>query len=324
MKRTATYGGEYNDPDSWVESSSQEYLFFEPGEKVPMLYEYSTDPQWKYEDPGKEMEIVSEGRQIHDLSMDATGQVDAGITIKLVATPFGLVPVFLPVISAGGQGTYHSVTIKTHVTCKVVRYPAIVKKVISRQDGIEHITENIGFDPLTGNPVATKTTDEYYGLHLQFANGATGGPHHRVYTSFSYPAAMEYPEMGQKASNEKALLMSSNGLTIDKMYAEGTHYLTLSSDVAENYCNADQFFTAGDLIRLYRMTPGGAVDFMSHWGDYHVDRIAGNRVVLQRYSDQEPNYVVDNVAVYVLRSGKTNQLTVPRAGITTYDAEIMP
>ncbi|MCE2504184.1 MAG: hypothetical protein J4G05_09040 [Chlorobi bacterium] len=329
MKKVATYGGDYDNPEDWVESSMQEYEYFAPGEKVPVFKEYTTDPVFDYVDLGKEMEVVFEGKEMTDLTVDAIGHVDA--TIGLIFFP----PIF---VSGSGQLNYSRHVIRTHVTCKVVRYPVIVKKVTARQDGIESSTTNRAFNPLTGAPVLTETTDGYTGLALQKANGTGIAPHDRLYRSFAYPAALEYGEMGQKASNEGKVIESNSAMTISKYYSAGKHYLSLKFNVPGALCDAGTLFTPGDLIRLTTNLTNGTNQRTLTWklGDYHVESAAGNRVVIQPYSLSWPSLVFlgstfnpntvpsgwtsDDLKVKIVKSGKTNQLNAPRAGITTYGA----
>lgn len=318
IKKVATYGGRYeDDPKDWVESSMQEYEYFTPGEKIPVLKDYPASPEFEYLDLGKEMEVTFEGRELNDVVIDAMGKIDASLTLT-----------FIPVVlwfTGSGHLAYTNHHLKTFVSCKVVRYPVVVRKVTSRQDGIESVVQNMAFNPLTGAPLVTQTTDGYAGLDLEKANGTGSGPHDRVYKSFSWPAALIYGEMGQKASNEGKVLQSDDDITISKMYGNGMHYLTINYNTEFALCDAERFLSTGDLIRVWTTLSGGSTTFDMRLGDYHVERIIGNRVILQPYS-MSPVYrfdpVIENytgaVSFKVIKSGKTNQLNAPRAGIATY------
>lgn len=317
MKKVATYGGRYeDDPKDWVESSMQEYEYFAPGGQIPVLKDYPASPEFEYLDLGKEMEITFEGRDLNDVVIDAMGKIDASITLT-----------FLPVVpwfSGSGHLAYTNHHLKTFVSCKVVRYPVVVRKVISRQDGIESVVRNIAFNPLTGDPLVTETTDGYAGLELEKANGTGSGPHDRVYRSFNWPASLLYGEMGQKSSNEGKVLQSNNDITVRKMYGNGMHYLTINYNTRYALCDAEQFLSSGDLIRVWT-TLSGATTFDTPLGDYHVERIIGNRVIMQPYSmapARRFDPVIDGytgaVSFKVIKSGRTNQLNAPRAGIATH------
>lgn len=324
-KKVASYSGTYTDPSSkWVETSSQEYTYFNPGEQIPVLKQYTTDPaSFEYQDLGKEMEVVFEGRSIGDFTVDVAGHIDASISFIPGIPPF----IFFG--SGSGNLSIDDSKLKTHVTCKVVRYPVVVKKVVAREDGVEHVSETVAFNPLSGEPLVTESTDGYSGLALQYSNGVPsggGGIHNRVYRAFSYPAAQEYREMGQKSTNEGKTLLSDGSLIITKRYGGGKHYLSLQFNDPAAICDAGELFTPGDLIRLTTTLTSGSNSFQYPVGDYHVESAVGSRVVIQPYSTSSPvpflstfvGWTVGNLRVDILRSGKTNQLNTPRAGITTY------
>ena len=312
-KSMATYGGDYGDPATWVESSAMAYDYFAPGEQVPMLYDYTATPSYRYEDPGKEMEVTMEGRAVEDVTMNASMRLAGGMVL---CTP-------LPVPFAGFSGTvqYSASNLYRHVTCKVVRYPAIVRSVTARKDGIGSVTENVGFNPLTGQPCAQRTTDGYSGLKLQYANGVNAAPpaeHNRSYKAFSYPAALEYGGMARKSDNERADIRTVPGtMVIDKMYDNGRHYLSMRFPGVGAACSAAEVLTVGDLVNVY-VSAGGGYSGAGTLGMYHVAGISGNRVMLQPHSGILPTAYAAGVSVRIVRSGRTNQLNAARAGITVY------
>lgn len=319
IRKVATYGGDYDNPEDWVESSSQEYSYYKPGEKIAMLSSYSVESEdWIYKDPGKEMEVVFEGRSIEDIAVNGSLSYDGSIAMLYCVPPM-LLPIVAFIGTFSGNAEYNESKLRTHVTCKVIRYPAIVKNVVTRADGIESILENLAFNPLTGEPAVVQTKDGYSGLSLQHEQG-TGGVHDRVYRTFTWPAALQYPEMGQKASNEGAEIISNADLMIDKRYDAEHHYLYFKYKSPGKACDASAFLCAGDLIRLYYPT-NGKYDPNRSLGVYHVEAVSGNRVVIQPHSHSPKSYNESGVSIKILRSGKTNQLGVPRASITSYGPE---
>jgi len=303
VKKVAAYGGDYSAaPTTWAESSSQEYVYFAPGEPIPMMHDVTGE--LTYENPGKEMEVVSEGRSVEDVTIDGKLSGDVGI---------GFIP-FLPFVTFWGSGfgtfTYSEEKMRTHVTSKVVRYPVILRKTIARQDGITHVTENVAFNPETGTPVETRTTDGYAGLTLEKSPSG----HDRVYTAYSLPASQEYTAMGQKAATERAVLTSvPSELEITKAFQGSSHYLSIAFKTPGAVCNLLDIFTPGDLIYVSY----GNLNL----GIYNVESTKGNRVMLLPTSYSIPSYYWPNVTVEIIRSGRTNQLTTGRGGFTTYDAE---
>lgn len=307
-----TYGGDYANPLTWVESASQEYEYFKPGDGIPVIDEYSANPTIKMEKLGKEMETVFEGRSIEDETVDVSFDIDG--CIAFIPVPSFIIGYFT---GAPNGCSYTESKLKTHVASKVVRYPTVVKKIISRQDGIEQVTENIAFNPLTGDPIATMSTDGYTGLHLQKANGVPPTdppPHNRVYRSYSFPAAFNYEEMGQKASNDGAEMKSGGDLTISKRFRNGTHYLFFNFKSPAT-CNTGAL-SPGDLIRLF--PAGQSYDPAFSLGVFHVYSVNGNQAILVPHSHSTPAQNVQSVSLKIIASGKTNQLNTPRASITTY------
>ncbi|MCB9448330.1 MAG: hypothetical protein H6585_08305, partial [Flavobacteriales bacterium] len=84
-KLIATYGGNPDDPESWVLGTSQEFTYFEPGEKVPMMYGLE-DVRNEY--PGKEMEITMERKQVSDVTIDGSLEVDFSVGFLFIPIPF--------------------------------------------------------------------------------------------------------------------------------------------------------------------------------------------------------------------------------------------
>ncbi|MGE3800864.1 MAG: hypothetical protein AB7H80_07580, partial [Candidatus Kapaibacterium sp.] len=171
-------------------------------------------------------------------------------------------------------------------------------------------------------------------------NGTGGALHDRLYRSFSYPAALEYGEMGQNAMNEGKIIKSNNVMQIGKYYGNGKHYLNFQYKDPSAVCNTGDIFSPGDLIRITTdMTDDESGDtYQLRIGDFHVERIAGTRVIIQPYSTSffwyswlgsefgsaettvSEGSTSSPLSIEIIKSGKTNQLNVPRAGISTYSS----
>lgn len=190
-KRVAQYGGTYeNTVDDGYQVAYQEYEYFAPGEKIRLLYWDTTTGSFQelYDVPGKEMDMTFESRRIEDTTIDFNVEIDISIGIAF------LPPIFVNVMPSFDHSDR---SIATHATTKVLRYPAMVRKVISNQDGITSINENLAFNASTGEPLLTRSYDSFHGLKL--AGAAT--PHDGSMYQFSIPAEWMYRSMGQKASN---------------------------------------------------------------------------------------------------------------------------
>jgi hypothetical protein len=185
-RRSAVYGGRYDDESSWALTGLQEFNYFEPGEQIPMLH--GIGDSITYEEPGKEMDIVSEGTSIEDETIDASVEGDISMLV---------IPPFTPMVSAQLYSNYNSNTVQTRATTKVIRYPAIVKNVLTYGDGMYHYAENVAFSSETGSPVVVRTNDGFDRLKLE----QPPTPHEGSYISYTIPASEKYSSMGQKAAN---------------------------------------------------------------------------------------------------------------------------
>lgn len=285
-KSMATYTGDYsnvNDPNKIILSSQQVFTYFEPGENVPMFT--GIDQPLSPAQPGKEMEVVFETKAVEDILEDANIEGDIDVGIFLIPLPFG---------SAFPSLTYSESRMNTHTTSKIIRYPAIQKSVLTYQDGIYHRTDNIAFNPETGKPLITKTTDGFDNLALQQSPN-----HNGEYLTYTFPASQQHKEMSQRAMNERATIGGSS-LTITANSSNCT--LTFSGS---GVCDALNKLTPGDLVLI-----GGST--------YHIGAITGNSVQIFPTGTNTtcPSGTVN--AIEVIKSGRTNQLNASVGSVTTY------
>jgi hypothetical protein len=133
----------------------------------------------------------------------------------------------------------------------VVRYPAILSKTETLQDGIRHVTENRAFSSLSGEPVVTRSNDEFNGGYLQE----------------KILAAWVHPEFGPKYPTENRLFTTANPMLIEltgnevwlKFNAADCAYLRkitrgdqLTLDEAGDYvCFAEKPDFVNNKVRLY-------------------------------------------------------------------------
>ncbi|HET6243904.1 MAG: hypothetical protein H0V01_04460 [Bacteroidetes bacterium] len=185
LRKMSNYG------NSGQLSSYSEYEYYLPGERVPMLI-YNKDTETysiNYTNPGKEEQITSYMNSFSDINMNLSLNLDLVVSILTTGATatFGLFPSF----------TYAENEFNTHTTTKVLRYPAIQKSVTNYQDGVVNHSENLAFNPHSGKPVLTKTTDGFDRLRLeqQNANLIQNGS----YYNLVIPASWIYDEMGQKS-----------------------------------------------------------------------------------------------------------------------------
>ncbi|MGB0522468.1 MAG: hypothetical protein ACPGJS_05885 [Flammeovirgaceae bacterium] len=217
-KQIVSYEGDYNPEtlDYAVRSSAQVYEYYQPGEKVRML---QPDGKLDYQLPGKETDIAMESKSVLDKTFDFAIDVDLAI---------GLTPPPPVIVSASLSFSLQNEKISTHATSKVIDYPAIVKSVTAFQNGVESKTENLAFNPITGQVMLTRTSDAFDRVAI-----ANHGTHDGSIYSLNLPAAWYYDELGRKFENGIDYGASrSNQLSagVSAIIAHGTNGNPLTSD----------------------------------------------------------------------------------------------
>ena len=288
-KRTASYQGLLTAaghiPEKATLVTEQVYHYYEPGQEIPVAKGFGGV---EYKQPGKEVDITLAHRAVKDHLDDVNVEYDLSFAfLFLVIIPY---PTLVPSITHSESEFY------SHTTSKVVRYPAILKKVVRFQDGIYHTEETLAFDEATGKPIATKSYDEFEG----------------TYISYGHPAGWEYPAMTQKAAYENKTFTSQN-----LMYGEEGPEKVISFGEGAN-CAILESLTSGDLLEL---TINGLRFY------FHIDRIdfTYNKLYLLP-SQVNPAfaYPLNNSPVTkltILRSGRTNQLTAQVANTTFHNTD---
>jgi hypothetical protein len=290
-KRLATF------TNSGGKSTSQEFEYYGKKEQIPMMTSIGTIIN---QNPGKEMEMNLESRVVKDILVEGNLSPDIDLGFFFIPIPF---------ITAGAGFKYAEMEMYQHITSKVIRYPAILKSSTTYADGIYHKTDNLAFDPNTGQAVLTRTTDGYHDFDLQ-----QSASHNGYYHNYAFMAPLEYENMGQKASNEGKVFTSTGGLTIDKNYILPDYFIDFSN--SGGLCTEMSAFIEGDLLKINQST---TIEF------YHVDKVDGNRLYIlpaANYRHSQTN--LNNITVKILRSGKTNQLGAGIGGIVTYGVKQDP
>ncbi len=307
-KKIAAYSSDYGDihnPDTNTLTSEQEFTYFKPGENVPMMYAIN---DIREESPGKEVEIVSEAKAVEDITEDGSVEGDANIGVC------SAIPVLF--ISGIGSISYLESKLRTHVTSKVIRYPAILKSVKTYQDGVYQLSENVAFNPDTGKPILTRTTDGYHGLPLQ------GVRHEGYYYNYTFPASQQYTAMGQKAENENKIVKSEEPrLVISKIFEENKYYLEFNRYDTGTICDELNSFVPGDLVELTLKLWDETTELFYYEPDgiYHIGEKTGNRIeLLPTFSYSSIPQSRTRVIVRIIRSGRTNLLNATAGTIRTY------
>lgn len=243
MKRVGSYIGEYNENNdirTYKMVSEQTQVYYEPGEKVKML---NKDGTWKWDMPGAEMDTAMEMKRLSDNTLD----VKLDLEVSIASFPIPVVYV-IPIISVSivDKG------ISTHISSKIIRYPVILKKSVSIQDGVRVVTENLAFSETTGTPILTRTYDGF---------DKTDGHDGSMY-ALNTPASWYYPEMGVKDSdispNTNQLSASAGSIT---SYGNDGNPLNWASGGIKSVLSASAqtfkkgwFSTSGEIAERYNLT----------------------------------------------------------------------
>jgi hypothetical protein len=304
-RSVSTYGGNYQAGSLALlnKSSYTNYEYFNPGEKIKVLRDDGTlDSQ----ELGKEMEIVMETRGVEDITEDISTEFDASM---------GITPpvIYIPYFSGSGTLSYSERKMYTHVTSKVISFPAIQKAVTSMEDGITHRTENLVFSRYTGKPVQVSSTDGYDGKNLEQSTAHVG-----KYTEFQVPGYTQYRELGQKAISQGQKIYSTSALNVTFATGGSSPYhidLSLGSGgTAADLCAALGALAIGDLLK---------VNMNSGTYYFHVDAINGTTIAMEasgHYNATLPSSPSPSAvsSLEIVRSGRTNQLNTNVGGYTVY------
>ncbi|MCG8389127.1 MAG: hypothetical protein MJA30_26465, partial [Cytophagales bacterium] len=272
FKREANYTGTYTPAlEQAVVVTEQEYRYFEPGkEKIPVTTDLLEGVYLK--DPGKEIDITFADKAIIEEQYDANVEFDASVGI----IPFFPIPIIVPQASAVPSLTHTRSELYTHATSKVIRYPAIVEEVISRQDNIEHRQVNLAFDAFTGKPVSVRSYDEFTGSYL----------------NQDIPASWEYDNFRPMATEQGRVIEAAMGYSGDgsdeRLYFTGGESCQLLAE-----------FTKGDLLELF-----GGVYYHVKDFDFFADEVI---IVPSKTSKGTPPATMSKVRI--INSGNNNRLT---------------
>ncbi len=313
VRSVSTYSGDFDDPATHVLSAQQCYNYFEPGERVPMFY--GPAKALRMEQPGKEMEVVFESRYVDDFTWDFGVEVDLSFVQAIVVS--GPYPTVWPTLKNNRTES------KIYVNSKVIRYPAILKSVTSFKDGIFHTTENVAFDPATGRPAITRTTDGYDDLTL----GGAPAKHVGAYYAYSLPAYRSYPALAQKAMYEGKIIYANDepgeadrGLTLSYTDAgPGGTLNIVDGSTGGGYAAMalEDVLIPGDIVELRSASAAS--------GTYQISAIDFPNKNLS-LTDHGPNLLSGNHPVInslrIVRSARQNNLLAAEGSVVTYGEDL--
>lgn len=311
-KSITKYSGKYGTANAAVVERIS-YDYYEPGESIPVM-NGPDDEEITLKPLGKEMEVVLASRTVEDITHDYGIEADVGGYLGfLIPLPFGSI-----------QGSFRQVEtiLKTHVTTKIIHYPAVQKRVTVMKDGITDVTEYIGFDEKSGKAVLTRNYDGHHGVAI----GNPAVEHDGSYYAVTLPAWRYYAAMGQIAERQ-GLKFGGDGspYSIHKRFDATRHYLHVNINQPIDQSTLFDQVATGDLVEvkvpLYEDQYGNVT--YERLGVYHIGTIAGSRIELlpTSYSLLNDFPVRSDVLVEILRPANTNQLTTNAGSFTTYGME---
>lgn len=291
-KREAVYSGPYDDINQQLYAnlvSETRHEFYAPGESVLVQDEPEAAPIANTY-PGKEVDVTMAQRAIRDHTIDKSLEFDNQIAFILFGIPFPTISFSYSKFSSENY---------THTTSKVVRYPAIEKRVISFHDGVRDTMENRVLDRYTGHPVAVTTSDM-----------GRGG-----YWKQDVMASWVYPQSQGKALNEGLVFsgLSTGTSPVRLNVASGTgSYLSLPASSA--CLDLLHSVRSGDVLALQDATAPGTYYY------YHAAKpdMASRQIKLYPYLPTAVAAATATIAeATIVFSGNNNELQT-KVGSTTY------
>ncbi len=190
-KRTVRFGGNYPaNPADFNENYhkvayQEQFDYYEPGKNIPVL---NSAGVVEYRTLGVEEKVAVEAKNVEDVTDNFGLNINTSVGYLAI--------VVLPQLWLSGHYSHSERKLKSAVSSKIVHYQSYLKGTTVTKDGLSYRTENRLFDRLTGDPIATVTTDEYNDLTIN--NTKQKG----VYTSYKIPAHYVYPSFGLRSNNE--------------------------------------------------------------------------------------------------------------------------
>lgn len=253
-------------------------------------------------DIGKDVDLAIETRRTVDFMEDAAFVTDDGAGVLLI-------PLFSMSMVITSSTTVTEMA--SHCNVKVVNHPSFVKRTRTIKDGIYHVEENLAFDPLSGDPVITRSNDGFYtGAMDQVASASDG-----IYTKVVTKASSQYPNMGQYAKGERKQIGPSDPNILMRIHGNQITFSAIGGSSA--VCDALKCMCEGDLVRL-------RYNGSDHY--FHMDHLDGNvATVTPTTVPPGSAYTGSDVTVTeweILKSGCDNKLSAEAGSYTCYGDNI--
>lgn len=259
------------------------YEYFDYKEKVPVMGDHMVDEGSMF--LGGDSEVLAESREVIDETYAGHFGADKSWGYIPAAIP---IPVYYNTKVRLG-GSFNQNIVKTHVINKLITYPCILKKVINiSPDRVKHTTENLAFDKYTGDPVKTRTYDDF----------------DQPFINQQILASWEYPAMKSKGINEN---VTASG----KFLIEGSDYYLDFNYPDMTDCEVMGKFNEGDFIEVKQQNATA----LFHVGKLEPEEL---RVQLLKSGLQETVAIPtgSEIAIEVIKSGYKNNMAASIGGFT--------
>lgn len=336
---------------------SMEYTYFDYKEPVPVIY--GPDKPLRMEYLGRETDVAIEGKEIEATSDNGTVQFSLGTSLLSQSNnppdpvPY---PVTIPMMSLAPLVDFSYEQTRTHVVNKVVNCTAILQSTTAYKEGIYHKTDNIAFDPKTGNAAIVQTTDGHDKLSL------LSNTHQGTFTTYTIPAWQRYSNLSDISDCENFILYDKNmdsqndaafnarygildintanlstnheiNITIDALNS-ATEYPTipwLSSDVNGRLMDMQRHFHSGDLVCIRAIGSSSTSTVNRSYftvGETTLDiatktlRLSVLPSIAEAHSNASFNIETGNIlSLEVINSGARNQVQSGVTSVVTYGEE---
>ena len=238
---------------------------------------------------GRDIEFFTDFREQESVNNGKTINVGAD-----VIPAFGI-PLPIPHWPKANNSEYK--LFRSACAVKVSQYYGIIDSVVKKENGSTIRTQNLAYDGVTGQPVVTRTQNEF----------------NKDIYSLNVPAYWAYTKMGPAYQNLGMMLSSLNtnagGVLPSNFdpYLSGGDELIDPANTNAHYWVIDEIVDISSGKPIYTVFPGGDIVHLGIGGTLHV------KCVIDRFGRIQGNLNIPGM-VKVVRSGYRNLLD---AGLTT-------
>ncbi len=319
----ANYEGSYsfiNKPSQAKKITETTYTYYKPGTPIPVR---DADDATNFgitnttsDELGKTVDIVIESKKVSNIFEQVITNTSINdVILNYLSGEFDKEDIPTQESKMASIEQFH-----TNIISKVITYPAIAKKIESYQDGIKQSMENLAFNPQNGKSIVSVSYDEFNGLNV-----GEEVDHDGALLSFSVPASFVYDGMGQKSYNEGFYMASGDYQLNVNLHRSASndnkYYLKFTELTPTDHIKViADYFVKGDMLAIY-------IPVLNKSFHFYINEnklLDNNRITLsavESFSNMSDIY--PDVALTILQSHKTNQLSTDVGSIVKYGFDCM-